>query len=557
MAAPIRIDLDVEMRARDGTVLRADVIRPDAADRVPALVCRTPYDKTLRRSTYAHLRPLDAAAAGFAVVFQDVRGRFASEGEWTPMAWGEVEGPDGHDCVEWVAREPWCDGQVGLFGGSYEGLNALAAAQARPPSLRAIAPALLGSADGRRTTMMLEGIIVSWSALVAVDLLERRRRAGDVDGAGFAKAMAALGDPAGAARTLPLAALGPLTIPGMPSYAELCERLRRASDAIADGIARIEVPSFWTTGWWDQAGGSALFRRARAHAATEAARAGARLWIGPWSHTQFGPCLGELGFGALAAIESAMVSGAHLAFFARYLRGASGDSPRVRYFLTGRNVWRDAADWPPPAVRERRLHLDAGGRLADDAPTTEGADRYRHDPQDPVPSIGVRALNLGGATVPGPFDQSRVESRADVLVYTSAPLEAALEVAGDPVLHLFVSSSASDADFVAKLCDVDRQGVSRNVADGFVRLRWREPGGESFVAPGTVVEIAIDLGLVGHAFLPGHRVRVQVASSAFPHLDRNLGTTEPIGAGTEGVVAEQTIHRGRGRASFVALPVLA
>ncbi|MBV9664110.1 MAG: CocE/NonD family hydrolase [Actinobacteria bacterium] len=559
MPDAIRIERDVEMKARDGVILRADIVRPERPDRVPAIVCRTPYDKALRLASYAHLRAFDAAANGFAVVFQDIRGRFASDGDWALMGWDQVERADGYDCVEWVAGEPWCDGRVGMMGGSYEALNALAAAEARPPSLRAIAPALVGSANARLTTRMLEGVVLSWSALIAIDVIEKRAARGQVDGADMGKAMGALVDPARIATTLPLDELPPLTIPGMPSFRELTERLMASSATVTADLDQIEVPALWTTGWWDQAGGSDLFREVRARGATSAAREMSRLIVGPWSHTQHDVHLGDLGFGQLASLQGGGIGAAHIDFFTRHLGAAADPSPpTVRYFLTGTNAWRDDVDWPPPSGVATPLYLHSDGALLTRAPeATAASDHYVYDPADPVPSIGFRALNLGGSTVPGPFDQRRVESRGDVLVYTSAALDTTVEVVGDPAVELFVSTDAPDTDFVAKLCDVDSHGISRNIADGLVRLCWSDDGREPReVAAGDVVPVTIALGLVGHAFLPGHRIRLQVTSSAFPHFDRNLNTGNPPGSETAGMPAKQAVYRCQGSASRLMLPVL-
>ena len=567
MPHAIRIERDVAMETRDGTVLRADVVRPETPKPVPALVCRTPYDKSLRLGTFGHVRALDAASAGFAVVFQDIRGRFASEGRWEAMAWDTVERDDGYDTVEWVAAEPWCDGRVGMIGGSYEGLNALAAAAARPPALGAIAPALLGAADARKTSMMLEGVMLSWAALVAMDVLERRRREGALDPSDVAKAMGTLADPARAARTLPLAELPPFTLPGMPTYEELAERLVRASASITDAVGAIEVPALWTTGWWDHGGGSDLYRAMRVRAASATAREETRLIVGPWSHTQHDCSLGDLGFGQLASLTSAQVSAAHLGFFARHLRGEDARTgSRVRFFLTGANVWQTAGDWPPPEAEEEAWSLGSersarsvrgdGWLAAGERRGGTAADTYLADPDDPVPAIGWRALNLGGSTIAGPLDQSRVESRDDVLVYSSPALPEMLEVTGDPEVRLWVSTSARDADFMVKLCDVDPSGVSRNVGDGFVRLRWRESATKPVeTTPGDVVALTIPLGFVGHAFRAGHRVRLQVASSAFPHVDRNRNTGAPVATDTGRVVAAQRVFHDERFPSALRLPV--
>jgi putative CocE/NonD family hydrolase len=564
----IRIDRDVEMKTRDGVTVRADVARPMVDDKLPALVCRTPYDKALRLRDYRLLPTLVAAAYGFAVVYQDVRGRFASDGNWRPMAWDDVEATDGYDCIEWVASESWCNGCVGMIGGSYEGLNQLAAARRQPPGLRAIAPALLGAGaeSARRTTMMLEGIVLSWSALMAADLLDRARRNGDVDTRAAANVLATMADPARAAWTLPLSALPTLSVLGMPSYRQLIDLLLRAG-AAAGSEERITVPSLWVSGWYDHAVGTQQFRALRARGGSAAARAQTKMILGPWSHTQHEVALGELGFGQFASLLGAGVPQAHLRFFGRHLRGDDvPELPAVKYFVMGVNLWKEASDWPIPGTEWRHLYLHShgaangvsgdGGLDWHPPRSEERPDRYRYDPAQPVPAIGFRALNLGGSTVPGPFDQARVERRPDVLVYTSEPLDAPLEVVGDIELCLCISSNAPDTDFVAKLCDVDPSGRSLNIADGVLRARWREGGSEeTFLERGAVYRLRIDLGPTGHAFLPGHRIRLQVTSSAFPHFDRNLNTGHPIGVGVQGVVAEQTIYHDAEHPSYLVLPI--
>jgi hypothetical protein len=198
------------------------------------------------------------------------------------------------------------------------------------------------------------------------------------------------------------------------------------------------------------------------------------------------------------------------------------------------------------------------GRLSSEPPPAEmPADRYRYDPLSPSPSFGGRYLDLGGSRS-GPFDQRRVEERADVLVYTGDLLKSALEIAGSIKLRVFVSCSTPDTDLTAKLCDVDLDGRSYNILDEFFRCRWREGFDKTALfTPGETYEFEIDLGPVAHRFLPGHRVRLQLTSSAFPHFDRNMNTGNPIGVDTEGPIAEVTVFHDADRPSCLTLPVIA
>ncbi len=562
----IRIDRDVEMKTRDGVILRADITRPDTQDKVPAIVCRTPYDKVRAGSAGAFLTPMQAATGGFAYVVQDVRGRYRSEGTWDFVGWGTVERTDGYDCIEWVASQPWCDGNVGMLGCSYEAGNQIAAAKTQPPHLKAIAPS--GGAGGRdnvmRATMALESIVVSWSAGLAMDVLQKKLATGQASQQDLAKVRAVLADPAAAARTLPLKDLPTMQVPGMPSYSEMLNGLAKAADAYDGEEDRILAPALITSGWYDNALSTALFRALRGRGGSKAARSGTKTILGPWTHCRADYYLGECGFGISAGGD---VTRAHLDFFSHNLLGAtSPELPNVRYFVMGANVWKDAEDWPIPGTDYRPLYLHSqggantvkgNGVLAWQVPSNgDKPDCYRYDPADPVPSLGYRGFYSGGRMVPGPFDQERIESREDVLVYTSDPAKTPLEVVGDLELRLFISSDAVDTDFIVKVCDVDPNGVSLNVADGILRARfrnsWTKP---ELLKPGDVYEFRIDLGPTAYVFLPGHRVRLQVTSSAFPHWDRNMNTGHPAGEDAKGIVANQTIYHSAEAPSHLVLPV--
>jgi putative CocE/NonD family hydrolase len=565
----VRIDTNVEMKTRDGVVLRADVYRPDIASPVPAIAMRTPYDKGVTARTASYLPVLTAVQAGFAVVVQDIRGRFASEGEWDLVHLHAANVDDGYDCIEWIASEPWCDGNLGMMGGSYVGVTQLAAAAAKPPSLRAIAPWLLGMAPARAMahSLPLESMTVGWMAGLAVDLLMKKMATGEADAADFQTLVEAMVDPAATAGVLPLDDLLNLRTPGMPSYAEVDEMLRHANAQIEATLATFEVPALWCFGWYDNAGGTEQFGEMRA-APDPAAREGTRMIIGAWTHNYALNFVGSFGLGALGDAIGGGVPQSHLKFFGRHLRGDDTDIPVVRYFVLGANVWKEADDWPVPGTDVRSLYLRSGGNansatgdgaLSWDAPGPgEPADSYDYDPMDPVPSWGFRVMYTGGTTVNGPYEQTRVERRPDVLVFTSEPLTEPLEVVGDVTLHVWVSSSTPDTDVVAKLCVVDRHGVSTNIADGFLRTRfrtgWKTP---ELLTPGEAVELEVELGATGYRLEAGERLRVQVTSSAFPHLARNLNTGNPIheDSPAEGVVATVTVLHDADHPSFVALPV--
>jgi uncharacterized protein len=550
---------DVEMQTRDGVVLRADVYRPDVDEKVPAILVRTPYDKS--NHSYRLMPTMAAAKAGFAMVVQDVRGRFASEGDWDLANMHDVEAADGYDAVEWAASQAWCDGAIGMFGGSYLGEVQIYTATVRPPSLRAIAPAVTGAGvnNMRRHSMVLESIVIGWMAGRAVDLLQKKMAKGEADPDDLQRIMAVLRDPGAAAGTLPLNDLLTLNTPGFPSYTDFTDLLRRVATAGRRNGSDIGVPALWVSGWYDETGGTDLFREMRASAATEAARTDTRMILGAWSHNYFDNFVGQMGLGNFGSAEGGETPQAHIDFFRRHLRGEDVDIPVVKYFVMGTNEWKEADDWPVPGAEPRAFHLRSGGGLTTAAPSSsEAPDRYTYDPADPVPSFGVRVMYSGGSTVAGPFDQARVERRPDVLVYTSEPLAAPLEIVGEVDLLLFVSSSATDTDFVAKLCDVDRAGNSTNIADGSVRTRWRSSWDEpSYLVPGDITELRIELGMTGHCFRPGHAIRVQVTSSCFPHLERNMNTGNPPGTDVTGVVAEQTVHHSASYPSRVILPVTA
>lgn len=564
------VERHVATEMRDGATLRATILRPDTSVPVPALLSRTPYDKEAALGNVTFLHPYRAAIEGYAVVLQDVRGRFASDGdEWPPLDLWNVEGDDGYDTIEWTAAQSWCDGDVGMVGGSYLGEVQYAAAGKHPPHLRAIAPSKesIGEDGLRKGAMWLESITLGYFAGMAANAIERRVAAGgDVSPEHLDWIRRTLQHPDEAARTLPLSDLPLFEIPGMVPFEDAMRVVQSRTVVDADR-GKLEVPALLTSGYFDNQGGADMFHRVRALATSTTAREETRLILGPWSHNLLGSGVGEWGFGGLADVAGARVAEDHLAFFARNLRGADVPAlPPVRYFVMRANDWRTADHWPPPDVELRRWYLRSSGgarsvrgdgRLSVEPPARDDRpDRYRSDPMEPVPSVGGRVMYTGGTTLSGPFDQRRVEERDDVLVYTTAAFEEALELVGDVVARLHVSSSAPDTDFVVKLCDVGRDGRSRNLVDGWIRMRYRDSWEEpSLLSPDEVYSVEIPLGATGVLLPAGHRLRLQVASTSFPHLDRNMNTGNDAGADAEGVVADQTVHHSLEHPSHVEVPL--
>ena len=559
----VRTDFDVEIPMRDGVVLRSDIYRPVGPEPVPALLFRTPYDK---RRPQASLMGLDIRAAnarGYAVVAQDVRGRFASDGDYLMSAAQQVEGADGYDTIEWIAAQPWCSGAVGMYGVSAFGMAQWMAACERPPSLRAIIPEKTGSSG--RGALMLDSVLITWTALQAMDWVEKamkRQEAGEKE---LAIVQQALMNPQASARHLPLNDMPLKQIPGLPTIQEMIDLLHSQSRL---DIASIQVPVLISSGWYDMGTTETaqhyetLLQRTSAGTNNET-----NILFGPWDHRGNGYAVGELFFGFFADSTIAGIPGLYLDFLDRHLKGdTSKSAPGARYFVMGANEWRSSPTWPP-ANHPRLMYLlsrgsangwAGDGRLSSEPPPAEmPADRYRYDPLSPSPSFGGRYLDLGGSRS-GPFDQRRVEERADVLVYTGDLLKSALEIAGSIKLRVFVSCSTPDTDLTAKLCDVDLDGRSYNILDEFFRCRWREGFDKTALfTPGETYEFEIDLGPVAHRFLPGHRVRLQLTSSAFPHFDRNMNTGNPIGVDTEGPIAEVTVFHDADRPSCLTLPVIA
>jgi uncharacterized protein len=544
MSDGVIVEHDVPAPMRDGVTLRANVFRPAGAGPWPTLLTRTPYDKDdLSMHAWCGLDPVRAARAGFVVVVQDVRGRFASGGRFEAFT---SERADGYDSVEWAARLPGSSGRVGMYSASYCASTQWLAALERPPSLTAIAPAFTWSEplDGlfARGGAVELGLALRWSIENGFESLGRAglgagERESLIDEWDRLGSDGCWGLPVGelpALRRHAVPDLGGIRAVDDPAFAACCR--------VAGAYDRVAVPSLHTTGWHDVFLQGTLDNYG-AMAATEHE---ARLVVGPWSHHAFADPIGERRFGMRAA-RDAVAGDFQLAWFRRHLepeREAALPEAPVRYFAMGRNEWRDAPAWPPATAERERWYLHRDAVLSTERPEEQGTTEFVFDPIDPVPTVGGNGV-LWPGHVSGPTDQAAVEARDDVLVFTSAPLEHDLEVTGRVGAVLYAESSAPSTDWVARLCDVQPDGRSFNVCDGIVRARD---------GAGACRRYEIDLWSTSNVFLRGHRVRVHVTSSSFPRWDRNLNTGDQ--RAPRHAVARQRLHHEPDRASYVELPVL-
>ena len=556
-ALGIIVEKDVAVPMRDGITLRANVFRPDGPGKFPGLLLRTPYGKA-EGGFERYVR------AGYVVVSQDTRGRYASDGDYVPFTVEDTgDAEDGYDTVEWLGGQPYCNGRAGTMGASYCAWMQWTLAKLRPPHLEAMCaysiPLELTGVDysgafrpGRR--------IRWWMTTMAPDL---RRREG----------LPPPHTPAEAQRIwdeiehgrwlgfLPWLELPRYLPKRLAEYAEdWLRHPHRKAWKFAEAHQEIEVPNLDFSGWFDHCGDTmGHLRGMQQNAATEIARTQTRLIIGPWSHVSLGSRkIGDIDFGPQAALD---LPGAIIRWFDRWLKETENGidaEPAVRYFVMGSGKWKAADTWPPEGTSEATYYLSSGGNarpvgqagsLALAAPMDATADSYVYDPHDPVPTLWDRAL----FTMPA--DRRRLEHRQDILYYRTSPLEEHLEIVGYPEVILHASSSAPDTDFFASLVDEDPDGIAMEVASGMVRARHRNSlEQEDFLTPGEVTEFRIRLGATACRFRRGHRIRLEITSSDFPNYDRNHNTGKNDLADAELVPAEQRVFHSAEYPSRLVLP---
>lgn len=568
----IFIEKNLMAPMRDGVLLATDLYRNRDGAAAPVLVMRSPYDKERAVSPDV----LRMVQAGYHVVIQDTRGRFASQGDFQPN-FQEVN--DGADCYAWVAQQPWCDGRMGTLGTSYLGQVQWLAAPAMPEAVKSmvvsIAPVDHYADVAYRGGVLNLGSMLFWCSMMALGEQGRRMAAGRATPADLQTQATALGTLAKLYHELPLADMAHLQdiFPyffhwlSHPAYDDFWQQI----DARA--FAQIDKPLLHIGGWYDIFLNGTLqgFIGMRRGAKSIAAQQQQKLVIGPWSHgTNWTSSYHELEHGLHASGEAAGLAVLQLRWLDRWVKGIENgieQEPPVRIFVMGINQWRDEADWPLPDTRYTPYYLHSNGHantlhgdgaLSPERPTHEPADSFVYNPHDPVPSLGGANLTPFASSI-GPRDQASVELRDDVLVFSTPVLADNLEVTGPITAHFYVSSSAPDTDITCKLVDVHPDGRAMLVTDGILRLRYRYSVTQpTLLQPEEIVPITIDLWSTANVFLAGHRLRIEVSSSCFPKFARNSNTGGDIATerSDQYQVAVNRIYHDAAHPSHLLLPII-
>ena len=567
----VSVQHDVLIPMRDGTRLAGDLYLPSGSGAWPTLVERTPYSKA-SSSEIAIESPEFYASRGYAVLIQDVRGRFRSEGDFYPFQDdGWRANRDGYDTVEWVAAQGWSNGKVATIGGSYSGATQYQLTPTRPPHLTT--QFVRESSMDYRSEWVYRGgalelaFVLQWALgvtmnnvahLVPPERLESRRAVlkgvNDEIETWF--------------RDRPLAPCSFLI--GLSDWYN--EWLANPDDGpfwwkwnVSTKFSEVDTPVFHLGGWFDGflRGTLQNFKGFKDNARSDAARRAQKLIVGPWIH---GPqniaksVIGEIDYGPEAIVQ---INPYRLRWFDHWMKGIDTglmDEPAVSYFQMGSNTWQTATDWPPPDAQSIILYLRGGksgsanslndGTLSPESPNVENADSYLFDPNQPIPTLGGGYLGA----LSGGYDQRPVET--GVLTYTGEPLTRDLDVSGSVTVTLFAMSTARDTDWVARVSDVAPDGLSRIICDGILRARYRESAqSPRLLTPNQVEKFVVDCWSTSNLFRAGHRIRVAVTSSCFPRWDANPNTGDAFGSSPFGVTALNSIFHDSSRPSHVTLSV--
>ena len=584
----MRLYTEMPIVMRDGVILYGNLYCPDPSGVYPTVVCRLPYDKNRERPATDVLRPEPFVEAGYCVLLQDQRGTGTSDGLLTST--GKNEYQDGYDTVEWVATQPWSNGKVAMIGLSNHGFAQLAAAASRPTHLVAIAPwecqawAPFNMNHGGTVTVVNK---LNWVYAQSDRQLEnmklrpeeRERIREELDRyrehlPEQLRYRPLVRTPAANVKNFPLVHEYVDTACNIGNYA-YWQSIGRPVD-----FSQLDLPMFHLTGWCDFMKDSTIdsYQAARNFGGTSRMRENQFLVIGPWNHgSAMGSQVGEFDFGQENSGWRSGIEAILIRWMDHYMKGRTLDSfwdQPVHYFVMQKNRWQSAANWPDPRMEYQVYYLDSqgyantrwgNGQLIR-TPGQGTCDAYVHDPDDPVPTKPVAPGQKRLEDSPEILDYTPIEEREDVLVYTSDPLEKGLVAAGPVKVRLYASTTGEDVDFMCRLLDVFPDGRPFNVTEGAVRARYRHSVSpeavrekkeirEEFITPGEVVEYEIFVGNAAWYFGPGHRLRLEIASSSFPRHDVNLGWALPVGTAADGRKSAQCVYHQEAYPSALYLPV--
>lgn len=503
---------------RDGVRLATDVYLPEGRGPFPTILIRTPYNK----NALAFIGE-DGKRRGYAMVIQDTRGRFASEGTNLPF---ETDARDGYDTVEWLVKQPWCNGKIGTWGGSALGITQL----------------LLASTGTNR--LSAQHITVGAPSMYFD---------GAYPGGEFRKSMVE--------DWLRITQFNPDALKIWRRHSTFDVYWKNID--ISDKYSKVNCPAVHIGGWYD------IFIQGTINAflgyqtqGGPKARGKQKLVIGPWTHSVFQEKAGELTF-PNAKNPPTRYHDPWL-WFDHYLKGIDNGvdrEPSVTYYVMGDvsdpnapgNEWRTADTWPPVKADLTPLYLYPNKKLSWEKPAKRGKFTYLYDPKNPVPTVGGYQLTIPA----GPMDQRKIEEREDVLVFTSDPLGEPLEITGRVKVILYASSDAPDTDFLARLCDVYPDGRSFNICEGIIRACFREGFTQpKWLQKGKVYRFEIDLWSTSIVINKGHRIRLHITSSSFPGFEANPNTGNLVYQKDKSTIAENTIHIDAQHPSYILLPIV-
>ena len=580
----VRLEPSHMVPMRDGVRLSTDLYFPEGASgRLPVILIRTPYNKNGYRrdksSTYIF------AGQGYIVAVQDVRARYESEGREYIVSAADTQ--DGSDTIDWLAAQPWSSGKVGTFGCSYSGENQMDTAKLKNPHLRAMIPQAGGGAY--RFAGLIQGGVIELAGASGWFIRNgskiRPALPVDVPPDQFVLAARYFNlapvvpeiDFRTLWRTLPTINMVKST--GVPPTDWEGFISHGPADSWWDQFGYVkdshhfDVPALYVDSWYDYGPADTLGMLNLLKRNSDSARARENQFaiIAPVTHCQYDKCYEQTIVGKRDLGDTQYdFYGTYIGWFDFWLKGIDNGitrRPKIQLYVMGKNQWRGEEEWPLVGTQFTKYYLHSDGKansrfgtglLSAAAPTEETSDHYTYDPQSPVPTIGGPDLGGGAADLTvGGQDQSDVETRQDVLVYTTPALEHGLEVTGPLQVVLYVSSSVEDTDFTAKLVDVYPDGKAYNIHEGILRARYREGYDKKvWMKKGETYEVKIDLQATSNYFGPGHRIRLEVSSSNFPRFERNLNTGGNNYDETQWKVAENVVHHSKNHGSYLLLPVI-